>query len=68
MRRKKKKILKRKVSDLINDRVPTQTATTDSSHSQKENSVGNEEKEEDDPEDKGDLDNDIVPTKNCYYR
>ena len=58
-------ILKRKVSDLNNDRVPTQTATTASSHSQK---VGNEENEEDDPEEKGKLDNDIVLTKNCYYR
>ena len=61
-------ILKRKVSDLNNDRVPTQTATTASSHSQKETSVGNEENEEDDPEEKGELDNDIVLTKNCYYR
>ena len=46
-------ILKRKVSDLDNHIVPTKTATTDSSHSQEESSVGNEENEEGDPEKKG---------------
>ena len=68
MRRKRKMIMKRKVSDLNNDKVQTKPATTDSIYSQEESSVGNEEKEEDDPEEKGDLGNDIVPTKDCYYR
>ena len=46
-------ILKRKVSNLDNHIVPTKTGSTDSSHSQKETSVGNEENEENDPEEKG---------------
>ena len=53
MRRKRKVTLKRKVSDLDNHIVRTKTATTDSSHSQMESSVGNEEKKEGDPEEKG---------------
>ena len=41
-------ILKRKVSDLNNDKVPTKTATTDSSNNQEESSlcVTNKEKVE----------------------
>ena len=46
-------ILKRKVSDLDKDIVPTKTATIDSSHSQEEISVDNEEKKENNHEDKG---------------
>ena len=53
MRRMRKIILKRKVSDLDNNIVPTKTGTIDSSHSQEESYVGNEENEEDDPEEKG---------------
>ena len=54
MRRMRKMILKRKVSDLDNHIVPTKTATTDNSHSQKERSscITNKEKVEDDPKKK----------------
>ena len=50
----RKMILKRKVSDLDNHIVPTKTATTDNSHSQKERSscITNKEKVEDDPKKK----------------
>ena len=39
-------ILRRKVSDLSNDKVPTETVTTESTTSQKESSATNEEKVE----------------------